>query len=98
VLAASANLISNTASTSSSSADPDPGNNTDTVTIGVTDQASSPPVAPIDPGTGSGSSAPVPEPQLPRTGTNSMGPLGLASLLVGGGFLTLVIARRRRTA
>ena len=94
VLGPAGPAITNTATVEASSADPIVPNNADTVTVGVVDQASSPPVpaapAPVPP-------APVREPQLPRTGNAPLGgPLGLGALLVGAGLLSMEVARRRR--
>jgi uncharacterized repeat protein (TIGR01451 family) len=69
---------------------------TDSETTPVVRTATTPPAV--------ASSPPVPasevsaaEPQLPRTGNGSLGgPLDLATWLLGGGLLSLVISRRRR--
>ncbi|MBK5330930.1 MAG: DUF11 domain-containing protein [Ilumatobacteraceae bacterium] len=94
VLGPAGAAVTNTATVEASSADPNVPNNTDTLTVAVIAAASSPPVpaaAPVP-------AAPISEPRLPRTGTDTFGPLRLGSLLVAGGFVTLVIARRRRSA
>ena len=88
---ASATPVSNSASVSTSSSDPDPDNNHDSAAVPVAPVvASSPPTAPV-------SDVSAAEPQLPRTGTDSLGPLRLATMLLFGGLASLVVARRRRS-
>ena len=93
-VAASANPVSNSASVSTTSSDPDPDNNHDSAAVPVAPVAASLPPVPTPPVSDVSAS----EPQLPRTGTDSLGPLRLATLLVFGGLLSLVVARRRRSA
>jgi uncharacterized repeat protein (TIGR01451 family) len=89
---AAVGTITNTASVSASSTDTNPADNTDSESIDLQAVASSGPT----PGPGPASAAPAA--QLPRTGNSPLGgPLTLATLLIGGGVLSLVIARRRRT-
>jgi uncharacterized repeat protein (TIGR01451 family)/LPXTG-motif cell wall-anchored protein len=89
VATASASPVINTATVSTTSTDPVPENNTDDAQVPGVLIASSPPV-------------PVPDAavaaELPRTGGSPTGPLTLATLLLGGGIVSLVIARRRRAA
>jgi LPXTG-motif cell wall-anchored protein len=92
VAGAGAGLVSNTGTVTATSTDPVAGNNSDTASITITASAASQAAAPPAAGQ-SGVLA-----QLPRTGTSLGGPLSLAALLCGAGVLTLIIARRRRSA
>ena len=91
VAAAAAGTVTNTATVTTSSNDPNVADNTDSESINIVAVSSSPPT-PAGPSAG-------PTPQLPRTGNSPIGgPLSLASLLVAGGLVSLVISRRRRAA
>jgi uncharacterized repeat protein (TIGR01451 family)/LPXTG-motif cell wall-anchored protein len=92
VAAASASPVINTATVTTTSTDPVPENNSDDAQVPGVQVASSPPV-PV-PANGVGASGPG----LPRTGGSPTGLLTLATLLLGGGIVSLVIARRRRAA
>jgi uncharacterized repeat protein (TIGR01451 family) len=90
---AAVGTVTNTAAVSASSTDANPADNTDSESIGIQAVASSPPAPTPSPG-----SAAAPIAQLPRTGNSPLGgPLTLATLLIGGGLMSLVIARRRRS-
>lgn len=94
VATASPGATSNTATVSSDTADPNSGDNSDTASVTVTASSQETPVPPTSGGSnGSGT------PSLPRTGNGSLtAPLSLAGLLLTGGMISLVIARRRRAA
>jgi large repetitive protein len=94
VASAATGSTSNTATVSSDTSDPNTADNTDTAAINVTASSSQAPVPPTSGGSnGSGT------PSLPRTGNGSLGaPLTLAGLMLVGGAISLVIARRRRAA
>lgn len=92
VAGASPGPVSNTGTVTATSTDPVASNNSDTASVTITTSASQAPARPAP--TQSGVLT-----QLPRTGNSSLGgPLSLAALLCGAGVLTLIIARRRRSA
>ena len=94
VATAAPGATTNTATVSSDTTDPNTSDNSDTATVTVTASSSQTPVPPSSGGSnGSGT------PSLPRTGNGSLGaPLTLAGLMLAGGTISLVIARRRRAA
>ncbi|MDP9463877.1 MAG: DUF11 domain-containing protein, partial [Actinomycetota bacterium] len=93
---AAAGVVTNTATVATDASDTNPADNTDSASITIAPAvASSPPTPAPAPTPDVGSSAGGVT--LPRTGTGSLaGPLTLAGLLLGGGIISLSIARRRR--